>query len=80
MVVYGDYVYMGGTAFNGQSIYGQLSRGGNDALVIKCFLSNMSVVYVNQYGGSGDDLSNLLLYNFDGRELRFQDQAPKNEC
>lgn len=64
-VVDGDYIYMSGSTFNDVGIYGNVALGGgSDALLVKLFVSNMSVVYVRQYGGNSADYAGLCSYSF----------------
>lgn len=53
MVVDSDYSYISG--FGTQSVYGQPWGGSLDAILIKLYLANASVVWVRQIGGSGGE-------------------------
>lgn len=44
-------------------IGGQPFYGAFDCIIIKVYLANCSVIYVSDYGGSGDDLSSILTFS-----------------
>lgn len=59
------YCYMVGTVILSNPIYGQTALGGDDAILIKLYLSNASVVWVQQFGGNNQDVGALLFYTND---------------